>query len=170
MGVALWIWGLFVAGVLAVLLVDLFVFHRRAREVTMREAGVWTVAWLVLALAFAGVVWAWQGGGAATEYTTGFLIERSLSIDNVFVLVVLFAYFAVPPEYRHRALLFGVVGALVLRAIFIAGGAVALERFAWTVYVLGAFLIATGLRLAVRDVEPEPGRNVVVRSLGGSSR
>ena len=165
MDVGLWIWAVFVAGVLAVLLVDLLVFHRDAHQVTLREAGIWTAVWFLLALGFAGVVWLWHGPGAATAYTTGFLIERSLSIDNLFVLVVLFAYFAVPPQYRHRALLVGVLGALVLRAIFIAGGAVALERFTWTVYVLGAFLIATGVRLAVREVEPAPGRNVVVRGL-----
>lgn len=165
MGVALWIWIAFVVAVLAVLLVDLLVFHRKAQEVTLREAAAWTAAWLALAIGFAGVVWAWRGGEAATEYLTGYLIERSLSIDNVFVLAVIFAYFAVPSAFRHRALLWGVLGALVLRAVFIAGGAVALERFAWTVYVLGAFLIATGLRLAVREVGAHPDRNVVLRLL-----
>lgn len=165
MDVALWIWALFAVGVLAVLLVDLLVFHRRAQEVALREAGIWTALWLALAVGFAGVVWAWRGGEAATEYLTGYLIERSLSIDNVFVLAVIFSYFAVPPQYRHRALLWGVLGALVLRAGFIAGGAVALERFAWTVYVLGVFLIATGLRLTVREVEAQPDKNVVLRLL-----
>ena len=165
MGVALWIWIAFVVAVLAVLLVDLLVFHRKAQEVTLREAAAWTDAWLALAIGFAGVVWAWRGGEVATEYLTGYLIERSLSIDNVFVLAVIFAYFAVPSAFRHRALLWGVLGALVMRAVFIAGGAVALERFAWTVYVLGAFLIATGLRLAVREVGAHPDRNVVLRLL-----
>lgn len=163
MEVALWIWALFAVGVLAVLLADLLVFHRRAQEVALREAGIWTAVWLALAVGFAGVVWVWRGGEAATEYLTGYLIERSLSIDNIFVLAVIFTYFAVPPQYRHRALLWGVLGALVLRAGFIAGGAVALERFAWTVYVLGVFLIATGLRLTVREVEAQPDKNVVLR-------
>ena len=163
MDAALWIWALFTVGVLAVLLVDLIVFHRRAQEVALREAGIWTAVWLALAVGFAGVVWAWRGSEAATAYLTGYLIERSLSIDNVFVLAVIFSYFAVPPQYRHRALLCGVLGALVLRAGFIAGGAVALERFAWTVYVLGVFLIATGLRLTVREVEAQPDKNVVLR-------
>ena len=163
MEVALWIWALFAVGVLAVLLADLLVFHRRAHEVALREAGIWTAVWLALAVGFAGVVWVWRGGEAATEYLTGYLIERSLSIDNIFVLAVIFTYFAVPPQYRHRALLWGVLGALVLRAGFIAGGAVALERFAWTVYVLGVFLIATGLRLTVREVEAQPDKNVVLR-------
>ncbi len=165
MDVSLWVWALFAVGVLAVLLVDLLVFHRRAHEVRLREAGLWTAIWLALAIGFAGVVWAWQGGEAATEYLTGYVIERSLSIDNIFVLAVIFGYFAVPPQYRHRALLWGVVGALVLRAGFIAGGAVVLDRFAWAAYVLGAFLIATGLRLAARDVEARPDRNLVLRAL-----
>jgi tellurite resistance protein TerC len=151
--------------VLSVLLVDVLVFHRSAGTVGLREAGAWTAVWLALAVGFAGVVWAWQGGGPATEFLTGYVVERSLSIDNVFVLAVIFTYFAVPPAYRYRALLWGVLGALVLRVAFIAAGAVALERFAWTVYVLGAFLIATGIRLAVRDVEPRPDRNVVLRIL-----
>ena len=163
MEVALWIWVLFSAGVLAVLLVDLLVFHRRAQVVTLAEAGLWTGVWLALALAFAGLVWAWQGDEAATAYLTGYLIERSLSIDNVFVLAVIFGYFAVPPQYRHRALLWGVVGALVLRACFIAAGAVALERFSWMVYILGVFLIATGLRLAVREIEAHPDANLILR-------
>jgi tellurite resistance protein TerC len=165
MDVALWIWFLFSVGVLAVLLIDLLVFHRRAQEVTLVEAGLWTGIWFALALGFAAVVWAWQGGEAATAYLTGYLVERSLSIDNVFVLAVIFGYFAVPSQYRHRALLWGVVGALVLRAGFIAAGAIALERFSWMVYVLGAFLVATGLRLAVREVEPDPDANLVLRLL-----
>ena len=165
MDVALWIWALFVVGVLAVLLIDLLVFHRRAQEVELREAAVWTAIWLVLAVGFAGVIWAWRGGEAATAYLSGYLIERSLSIDNVFVLAVIFTYFAVPPQYRHRALLWGVLGALALRAVFIAGGAVALERFSWAVYILGVFLIATGFRLSVRDAEAHPERNVVLRLL-----
>ena len=115
--------------------------------------------------AFAGVVWAWQGGGPATEYITGYLIERSLSIDNVFVLAVIFTYFAVPAEFRHRALLLGVLGALVLRAVFIAGGAIALERVAWSIYVLGAFLVLTGARLAVSELEAHPDKNVALRML-----
>ena len=165
MEVALWIWALFTAGLLAVLLIDLLVFHRRAQEVTLAEAGLWTGIWFALALGFAAVVWAWQGSEAATAYLTGYLVERSLSIDNVFVLAVIFGYFAVPSQYRHRALLWGVVGALVLRAGFIAAGAVALERFSWMVYLLGAFLIVTGLRLAVREIDPHPDANLVLRLL-----
>jgi tellurite resistance protein TerC len=107
----------------------------------------------------------WLGGAAAKEYLAGYLIERSLSIDNVFVLVVIFAYFAVPPEYRHRALLWGVIGALGLRLVFIGAGAVALEKLSWAVYVLGAFLVLTGLRLAVRELHVDPEENPVLRLL-----
>jgi TerC family integral membrane protein len=157
------VWIVFSAAVLAVLLVDLLVFHRGAVEVRVLEAAAWTAAWLALAVAFAGVVWAWHGSRAASEYLTGYVIERSLSIDNVFVLAVLFTYFGVPSVYRHRALLWGVVGALVLRVVFILVGAAALEAFSWMIYVLGTFLILTGVRLAVRDVEAHPDRNLVVR-------
>ncbi len=162
---AVWVWVLFAAAVLAVLLLDLLAFHRGAREVRVREAGAWTLVWFGLAVAFAGILWVWRGGGDATEYLTGYVVERSLSIDNVFVLAVIFAYFGVPTAFRHRALLWGVVGALVLRAGFIAVGAAALERFSWTVYVLGGLLVVTGVRLAVRDVEAHPHRNVVLRAM-----
>lgn len=165
MSVSWWVWVVFSLVVVAVLLLDLAVFHRRAREVTLREAAAWTVVWLVLAVGFAPIVWAWLGGAAAKEYLAGYLIERSLSIDNVFVLVVVFAYFAVPTEYRHRALLWGVIGALGLRLVFIGAGAVALEKISWTVYVLGAFLFLTGLRLAVRDVRVDPEENLLLRLL-----
>ena len=163
MEVALWIWALFSVGVLAVLLVDLVVFHRRAQEVRSLRRACGLGCGSLLALGFAGVVWAWQGDEAATAYLTGYLIERSLSIDNVFVLAVIFGYFAVPSQYRHRALLWGVIGALVLRACLIAAGGVALARFSWMVYVLGVFLIATGLRLAVREIEAHPDTNLSLR-------
>lgn len=165
MSVSWWVWIVFSLAVVAVLLLDLVVFHRRAQQVTLREAASWTVVWLVLAVGFAPIVWVWLGGVAAKEYLAGYLIERSLSVDNVFVLVVIFAYFAVPPEYRHRALLWGVIGALGLRLVFIGVGAVALEKLSWTVYVLGAFLVLTGLRLAARELRVDPEGNPVLRLL-----
>ncbi|HEY6030322.1 MAG TPA: TerC/Alx family metal homeostasis membrane protein [Gaiellaceae bacterium] len=163
MDVAWWAWAALSGGVLFVLWLDLFLFHREDRTVGLKEAGFWTVVWFVLAVAFGGVLWAWLGPDEATRYLVGYVVERSLSIDNIFVLVVLFAYFAVPPTARHRALIWGVVGALVLRVVFILLGAVALERVAWTAYLLGAFLILTGLRLAVREVDVKPERNPVLR-------
>lgn len=165
MDVAWWAWAALSGGVLFVLWLDLFLFHREDRTVGLKEAGAWTVVWLVLALAFGGVLWAWLGPADSTRYMVGYVVERSLSIDNIFVFVVLFGYFAVPPASRHRALLWGVVGALVLRVAFILAGAVALERVAWTAYVLGVFLILTGLRLAVRELEVKPERNPVLRLL-----
>ena len=165
MDVAWWVWVAVSAAALAVLALDLIVFHQEERPVGIAEAGAWTLAWLVLALAFGGVLWVWLGSDAAARYVAGYVVERSLSVDNVFVFVVLFAYFAVPASARHRALLFGVVGALALRVVFILVGGVALERFAWTAYVLGVFLVLTGIRLAVREIEVQPQRNPVLRLL-----
>jgi tellurite resistance protein TerC len=146
-----------------VLVLDAAVFHRDAHEVGLREAVIWSLIWVAAAFGFAVVLAAWQGRTAAEEYLAGYLIERTLSVDNVFVFAVIFAYFGVPPEYRQRALLWGIMGALAFRTIFIAAGAVALERFAWVAWVLGLFLIATGMRLAVREVDPHPERNPVLR-------
>jgi tellurite resistance protein TerC len=157
-----WLWGALAGGLLAVLLLDVFVFRRRPDEVSLRQAVVWSVAWLVLGLGFAFVVWPVDGSTAAREYLTGYLIERTLSLDNLFVLAVILGYFAVPNAYRHRALLLGIVGALVFRALFIAVGGVALERLSWLAYALGAFLILTGVRIARREIEVKPERNRVV--------
>ena len=167
MDVALWIWIAFTLGMLAVLLADLLVFHRKAGEVALREAAAWTVVWLALALGFAGIVWAWQGGEEATAFLTGYLIERSLSIDNVFIFAVIMSAFAVPRTERSRVLLWGIAGALVLRVIFIFAGIEMLERFAWTAYLLGILLIATGLRMARHSggQEPDPQQNRLLRAL-----
>lgn len=165
MNVSLWIWAVFSVAVVGVLLLDLLLFHRDERQVGIGEAAIWSGIWIALALAFTAVLWAWVGGVPAKQYLAGYLIERTLSIDNVFALVVIFGYFAVPPGCRHRALVWGIVGALGLRLVFILLGAVALDRFAWTAYVLAAFLVATGLRLAVRELEVRPDRNPVLRLL-----
>lgn len=162
MGSAWWMW-LGVAGAVALFLVlDLVLFHRSPTEVRTRDAVAWSIVWLALGLGFAGVIWWLQDGVAAKEYVTGYVIERSLSLDNLFVLAVLLGYFAVPDAYRYRALLWGIVAALVLRTVFIAAGAVALERISWMAYVLGAFLVLTGARLARRTIEVHPDRNRVV--------
>ncbi len=159
-----WMWVAFVGLILALLALDLFVFHREAHEVSFREATKFSIFWIVLGLAFGGVIFAWRGSQAGGEYLTGYLLEKSLAVDNIFVFAVLFTYFAVPPKYQHRVLFWGIVGALVFRAIFIAGGAALLEAFHWTMYVFGAFLVATGIRLAThRDVEVHPERNPVLR-------
>ena len=116
-------WGGFTAFVLAMLALDLGVFHRKAHEVRFREALAWSVVWVALALAFNGLIWAWFGPTRGLEFLTGYLIEKALSVDNIFVFLVIFSYFAVPAAYQHRVLFWGILGALVMRAIFIAAGA-----------------------------------------------
>ena len=151
-----------VAGLILVLLaLDLFVFHREAHEVSMREATVFSAAWIALGLAFGLGVWAFMGPNAAGEYYAGYLIEKALSVDNVFVFALIFSYFAVPPKYQHRVLFWGVIGALAMRAVFIALGAELLETYDWVVYLFGALLIFTGIRMATsreHAVDPERSR------------
>ena len=164
MHVDLWIWGAFVGFIIAMLVVDLFVLHRGAHEVSLREAGLWSVIWVVLGLAFGVIVWIWEGPAPAGQYLAGYVIERSLSIDNLFVFALIFGYFAVPTVYQHRVLMWGVMGALVLRAVFIAAGVTLLETFHWTTYVFGALLLVTGIRLARSSGNHvDPGRNPVLR-------
>ena len=159
-----WMWVAFVGLVLALLALDLFVFHREAHEVSFREATRFSIFWIVLGLAFGGLIFLWKGSEAGGEYLAGYLLEKSLAVDNIFVFAVLFTYFAVPAKYQHRVLFWGIVGALLFRAAFIAGGAALLEAFHWTMYVFGAFLVVTGARLAVhRDQEVHPERNPVLR-------
>jgi tellurite resistance protein TerC len=154
----LFIGPIFVGLIALFLALDLFVFHRRAHAVSMREAAIGTAVWVTLGLAFGGLVWAWQGPTAAGEYLAGYLIEKSLSVDNVFVFALLFSYFGVPAAYQHRVLFWGVVGAIVLRAIFIAAGAALLESVGWVIYIFGGLLVLTGLKMAFRrhdQVHPE---------------
>ena len=157
-----WLWVGLAGGLIALLLLDVLVFHRRPDEVRIPQALTWSAVWLVLGLGFAFVVWSVDGSTAAREYLAGYLIERTLSLDNLFVLAVILGYFAVPGIYRHRALLWGIAGALVFRALFIAAGGVALERLSWLAYVLGTFLILTGVRIARREIEVDPARNRIV--------
>lgn len=164
MDVSLWLWASVVGFLMAALALDLFVFHRDAHEVTMREAAVTSAVWIVLGLTFAGVVWAMFGPAHAGEYVAGYLIEKSLSVDNIFVFALIFSFFAVPAAYQHRLLFWGVIGALVLRAIFIAVGATLLEHFHWVIYVFGGFLVVTGAKMAMyRDHAVDPGNNPVLR-------
>jgi tellurite resistance protein TerC len=146
------------------LALDLGVFHREAHEVGYREALVWSVVWIGLALAFNAWIFLQFGRAKGLEFLTGYLIEKSLSVDNVFVFILLFASFAVPKAYEHRVLFWGILGALVMRAAFIAAGAVILQRFHWVVYVFGAFLVLTGFRILFRgDAQVHPERNPLLR-------
>jgi tellurite resistance protein TerC len=154
------VWTGFILVVLALLAVDLGVFHRRAHEVRPREALMWTAVWVALALGFCGLVWSWYGRQTGLEFLTGWLIEWSLSVDNVFVWLVLFGSFGVPPRYQHRVLFWGVLGAILLRGLFVWAGSAMIARFSWVLYVFGAMLVVTGLRLLfTKDAEPHPERS-----------
>jgi len=164
MSVDLWIWAVFLGVIAFFLLLDLFVFHREAHVVSMREAATWSAIWVAMGLAFGGLIWLWFGPTAAGEYLAGYLIEKSLSVDNVFVFALIFSYFAVPAAYQHRVLFWGVVGAILMRAAFIAAGAALLESFHWIIYVFGALLVVTGVRMATRrHEEVHPERNPILR-------
>jgi tellurite resistance protein TerC len=167
MDVELWMWGALSGFVVAALAVDLLAFGRRATRIPLGRAVGWSVAWTMVGLAFAVPVWAAGGSEPAGEYLAGFLIEKSLSIDNLFVFALVFTTFAVPPAFQRRALYWGIVGAIVLRAVFVFLGAAVLDAFHFAIYVFGAFLVVTGIRLARhRNVEIHPERNPVLRLLG----
>lgn len=166
MDVHLWAWGALAGLVLLLLAFDLAVFGRNAEEISFRGAAAWSIGWTVLGVGFAGLLWAWQGKVAADEYLAGFLIEKSLSLDNLFVFALIFGYFATPPALQRRALFWGIVGAVVLRFAFILAGGALLDAFHYTTYVFGAFLVVTGIRmLRHSDVEIDPERNPALRAL-----
>jgi tellurite resistance protein TerC len=162
--VSVYVWAGFILFVLAMLALDLGVFNRKSHAITMREAGIWTAVWISLALVFNVVVYFWLGQTAALEFLTGYLIEKALSVDNLFVFALIFTMFAVPGKFQHRVLFWGVLGALVMRGLFIGAGAALLDRFHWLIYVMGAFLVFTGIKLAVqKETEIHPERNPLVR-------
>ena len=157
-------WVGFVLFILILLALDLGVFHRRAHVVKFREAMGWSMVWVTLAMGFAGGVWPTRGREDALEFITGYLIEMSLSMDNVFVIALLFAYFRVPDEYQHRVLFWGILGALVMRGLMIGLGAVLVQRFHWMLYVFGGFLVFTGIKMMVANDEGvHPERNPAIR-------
>jgi tellurite resistance protein TerC len=160
----IWLWVGFNVFMLAMLALDLGVFHRKAHVVKLRESLIWTMVWVALALGFNAGVWYYAGSQKALEFLTGYLIEKFLSVDNVFVFALLFSYFAVPALYQHKVLFWGVLGALVMRAVMIMVGAALITKFTWVIYVFGAFLVLTGIKMLVkREEEIHPERNPVVR-------
>jgi TerC family integral membrane protein len=157
-------WILFNLFVVAMLLLDLGVFHRRAHIVKFREALIWSVVWIVLALVFAVVIFFWHGRTPALEFVTGYVIELSLSVDNLFVFLLIFRFFKVPPDHQHKVLFWGILGALIMRAIFIAAGVGLIQKFHWIVYVFGAFLVYSGIKLFFQEeAEIHPENNPVLR-------
>lgn len=176
----MWLWAGFFAFVLAMIAVDLFLLGgRKAHKVSLREAGAWSVVWIALALLFCAGFW-WYLDGAmgrevanqkATEFLTGYLIEKSLAVDNIFVWLMLFSYFAVPAEYQRRVLIYGVLGAIVMRTVMILVGAWLLAQFHWILYVFGAFLLFTGFKMAFfAEHEPNLEKNPVLRWMRGHLR
>ena len=171
MEIPVWVWFAFVGGVLGVLALDLGVFNRKAHVVSIKEAAIWTSVWVALGLSFAGVMFVWQGQHKGLEWLTAYLIEYSLAIDNIFVFVLVFGAFAVPPQDRHRVLFWGIVGALAMRGTMIALGAELIERFDWILYVFGGFLVLTGSRMLFSrkgeriDLEKNPAIRLARRAI-----
>ena len=164
MEVSLWWWVGFNVFVLAMLAVDLLVFHRKPHEVSFKEALIWSGVWIGLALTFNAGIYFLQGKQLALEFLTGYLIEKSLSVDNIFVFLMIFACFKVPAKYQHEVLFWGILGALLMRAGFIAGGVALIKNFHWIIYVFGAFLIFTGIKMALdKDKEIHPEKSLVLR-------
>jgi tellurite resistance protein TerC len=164
MEITAWHWAGFIACVLFFLAMDLGVFHREARVVSIREASLWTTLWVSLSLLFALGLRFTRGTEEPLEFLTGYLIELSLSMDNVFVIALIFAYFRVPAAYQHRVLFWGILGALIMRGVMIAAGAALVQRFMWTLYLFGAFLFFTGLKmLFASDEGVHPEKNPILR-------
>jgi len=174
MDTPIWLWIGFNIFVLAMLALDLGVFHRKSHAVSGREALTWSLVWISLSLVFNAVIYfywdrmapnsSYTNGEAALAFFTGYLIEKSLSVDNIFVFILIFSFFAVPAAYQHRVLFWGILGALIMRGTLIAVGAALLEEFHWIIYVFGAFLIFTGIRMALQHEEHvQPDKNPVVK-------
>jgi tellurite resistance protein TerC len=174
MDMTIWLWVGFNVFVLAMLALDLGVFHRNAHEVSVKEALIWSAVWISLALTFNAVIFGfWDRMMPASTYTnseaglaflTGYLIEKSLSVDNIFVFVLIFSYFSVPKQYQHRVLFWGIIGALLMRGAMIGAGAALIKQFHWIIWIFGGFLIFTGIRMATsKDEKLEPEKNPVIR-------
>jgi tellurite resistance protein TerC len=161
---SVWAWVGFNVFILIMLFIDLGVFNRKAHAITYKEATIWSVVWMTLALLFGGGVFWHLGNQKGLEYITGYLIEKSLSVDNLFVILLIFSYFKVPSKYQHRVLFWGVLGALVMRAAMIFLGAALIRNFNWIIYIFGAFLIYTGIKMfRQEETEIHPEQNPVVR-------
>jgi tellurite resistance protein TerC len=168
MEIAIWKWAIFNAVVLALLLLDLGVLRRRSHDVKLKEALCWSAFWILLAMAFCGGIWYFNDRvndtHLALEFLTGYLTEYALSVDNIFVFILIFTYFRVAPEHRHKVLFWGIMGALVMRAAMIYAGVALIHRFEWIIYIFGAFLLFTGIKMAFHDDDDiDPGENPIVK-------
>jgi len=158
------LWSGFNLLVLILLALDLGVFHRKDHKITVKEGFIWSIIWIIVALAFNVVVYYWRGQEIALQFFTGYLIERSLSIDNIFVFLLIFTYFRVPDEYQYKVLFWGILGALIMRGLFIGIGAALISLFHWVIYVFGAFLVITGIRMGMAgDKQIEPDKNPILK-------
>ncbi len=161
---SLTLWVLFNIFIVSMLIVDLMVFNRKPHEISIRESLVWTAIWIVLAVIFGIGLYYFMSPESSLEYFTGYLIEKSLSVDNIFVFLLIFTYFGVEPKYQHRVLFWGIFGALVFRLLFILVGVALIEKFHWVIYIFGAFLIFTGIKLGLeKDKEIQPEKNPILK-------
>lgn len=159
-----YVWAGFVAGVVTFLALDLGVFHRKSHVVKFKEAFAWTLVWFTLAMIFSGVLVPWRGRQDAVEFLTGYVIELSLSMDNVFVIALIFAYFRVPAQFQHRVLFWGILGALIMRGVVIGAGTALVAQFQWVLYLFGAFLLYSGIKMLFADDDGvHPEKNPVIR-------
>jgi tellurite resistance protein TerC len=160
----IWLWVGFNIFVLSMLALDLGVFHRKAHAISLKEASIWSGVWITLAMVFNAGLYYFAGSEPALQFFTGYLIEKSLSVDNIFIFVLLFTFFKVPAPYQHRVLFWGVLGALIMRGTFIAAGVALIDSFHWIIYLFGAFLIFTGLRMGFRkEMEVHPENNPLLK-------
>lgn len=157
-------WIFFNAFVLIMLALDLGVFHRKSHEVSVKEALTWTVVWIFLAMVFNTIIYFWRGQQQALEFFTGYIVEKALSVDNIFVFIMIFTYFQVPTKYQHKVLFWGIIGALIMRVIFIFAGVALLEKFHFTIYIFGALLIFTGIKMFNHsNSKIDPNKNPVIK-------
>jgi len=157
-------WVIFNAFVVIMLVLDLGVFHRKSHEITLKEALTWTFVWVFLAIVFNAIIYYWKGQQQALEFFTGYLVEKALSVDNIFVFIMVFTYFQIPTKYQHKILFWGIIGALIMRVIFIFAGVALLEKFHFTIYLFGALLIFTGYKMFNHNNSKiDPDKNPVIR-------
>ncbi|MGI2032297.1 TerC family protein [Rhizobium panacihumi] len=167
LGTPTWMWAIFISLVLSLLALDLGVLHKESKEIGVKESMLMSAFYIAIGIAFGGWIWFQQGQQPAVEYLTGFVVEKSLAMDNIFIIAMIFSYFAIPRLYQHRVLLWGILGVIVLRGIMIAGGSMIVENFSWVLYLFAAFLVFTGIKMLVSSDHDESdiGNNAMLKFL-----